>query len=280
LSNFWKRILLAAIFVPALIVLVMFMPWLNNLALSLMIFFFAFTGARELALMYQNRGVKTSPLLAGILGLLPSLYIYLDNLVTLPQWIGPIGLMALASLLLAREGLLKKGESVEEVLPRLSANLSFLIYPGFFMAFIQKLTLLPHPSESIILYLSLVFMNDSAAYFVGSSFGKNNKGIFTVSPNKSLAGLFGGLGGSILSAFVVRLVFPAAWDNSMATFILLAISISLLSVVGDLVESALKRSGGVKDSGKLLGGRGGVLDSLDSLMFAAPLFYFWLAFIG
>lgn len=117
----------------------------------------------------------------------------------------------------------------------------------------------------------LVWGADSGAYFVGRKFGMRKLAPM-VSPNKSIEGLIGGL---LTSGFIIIVVSIAYLDLSIVPFLLFML-LSLLtvisSVLGDLVESMLKRRAGIKDSGRILPGHGGVLDRVDSLLSATPIF--------
>lgn len=123
----------------------------------------------------------------------------------------------------------------------------------------------------LILYLAaVVAAADIGAYFAGRAFGKR-KLAARVSPGKSWAGLVGGLVSALLLATVVGSFQPWA-AMSMLTLAAISVLTALASVLGDLLESMLKRHRGVKDSGTALPGHGGVLDRLDSLTAAAPIF--------
>ncbi|PLX83954.1 MAG: phosphatidate cytidylyltransferase [Desulfuromonas sp.] len=124
----------------------------------------------------------------------------------------------------------------------------------------------------VFLVLVIVMVSDSLAYFVGRKWGRR-KLYPAVSPNKSQEGAVGGLVGGLLGALLFKLsFFPAlGWLD----IVLLGTGIGIFSQVGDLVESLFKRSFGVKDSGSLIPGHGGILDRLDSLLFAfPPAFYY------
>lgn len=129
-----------------------------------------------------------------------------------------------------------------------------------------------------LMYLfTLVWTADSGAYFTGKAFGKH-KLIPDVSPNKTIEGLVGGLA---LTAIVIAAVayYRHLTGLHLAGFVMLSMVTVLASVLGDLFESLLKRQANIKDSGTLLPGHGGVLDRIDSILAAAPIFAlgFWLA---
>ena len=130
----------------------------------------------------------------------------------------------------------------------------------------------------LLMYLlTLVWVADIGAYFSGKRFG-HNKLAPGISPGKTREGVAGGLA---LNALWITLVFylSGGWGMDYVSFLLLGLVTSSISVVGDLYESVLKREAGMKDSGKILPGHGGVLDRIDSVIAAAPVFMsglFWL----
>lgn len=123
----------------------------------------------------------------------------------------------------------------------------------------------------------LVWCADSGAYFVGRKFGKR-KMAPNVSPNKSIEGLFGGIATGLIAVLAVSFFALDYQGLQLIEFIGLSVITIISSVFGDLFESMLKRQAGVKDSGTILPGHGGVLDRIDSLLFATPVFAFgfWL----
>jgi phosphatidate cytidylyltransferase len=131
---------------------------------------------------------------------------------------------------------------------------------------------------AVMAVLFTVFAADSGAFFVGRTFGRHSMAP-AISPKKSWEGFFGGVLAAILMAFVI--LYKDRDDFlTIPESLLLGLVIALAAVLGDLFESALKRDLEVKDSGRVLGGHGGVLDRLDSLLWAGPAAYFTILAFG
>ena len=122
----------------------------------------------------------------------------------------------------------------------------------------------------------LIWVNDSFAYIVGKSFGKQ-KLFYRISPHKTVEGFLGGLLFCCISASIVSRYI----DETLTTpnWLIIAIIVSVFGTLGDLIESKLKRESNVKDSGKIIPGHGGILDRLDSIIFASPYIYLYLKLI-
>ena len=139
------------------------------------------------------------------------------------------------------------------------------------------LTLIPYKNEKfipeiIVGVFILVWANDTFAYIIGSKFGKR-KLLERISPKKTIEGFIGGLVGSIIASFII---FKYVQVFNEIIWVLLAIFISLFGTIGDLIQSKYKRLAGVKDSGVLMPGHGGLYDRLDSIIFASPFVYAFL----
>ncbi|MCA0133666.1 phosphatidate cytidylyltransferase [Winogradskyella alexanderae] len=118
----------------------------------------------------------------------------------------------------------------------------------------------------------LVWVNDSAAYLIGKNFGKQ-KLFSSISPKKTVEGFLGGLFFACVSSYFI---FTYTETLSSTNWLILAIIVSVMGTFGDLIESKFKRQAGVKDSGVIMPGHGGLLDRLDSLIFASPFIYLFL----
>ncbi len=128
----------------------------------------------------------------------------------------------------------------------------------------------PQGPATLLYVLALVWVADSAAYYAGRRWGRHRMAP-VLSPGKTWEGLVGGLAGSSALALAAGLAFGHR-GGALAQWVLLGLATALASVAGDLFESLLKRHAGVKDSGTLFPGHGGVLDRIDSLTAAAPVF--------
>ncbi|MCG2838804.1 phosphatidate cytidylyltransferase [Photobacterium sp. WH77] len=132
-------------------------------------------------------------------------------------------------------------------------------------------------AKLVMLVCLLVWAADSGAYFAGKRFGRH-KMAPRVSPNKTLEGLAGGVVLAVVVAWATAELFGITFNNSGALLVTVVLTV-IASVFGDLAESMLKRVSGIKDSGQILPGHGGILDRIDSLTAALPVFallYLWL----
>ncbi len=162
---------------------------------------------------------------------------------------------------------------------RISSGFLLLIYSGFLITFVARMTVWENSTAFLCVFLAMVFGCDSFAWLFGMLFGKGNRGFFLVSPNKSIAGFLGGIAGTIGIGISAHYIFPVAFSGSILKIILLGFITSLSAILGDLAESVLKRSANYKDSGHVIPGRGGILDSIDSILFLAPVYFISVKFL-
>lgn len=146
------------------------------------------------------------------------------------------------------------------------------VYVGALFPFFALLRNRPGGVALTILMLLLVAATDSAAYFVGRAMGRT-KLAPRVSPNKTVQGAIGGLLAAVVAGLVLWRFLVPRWD--LAAIVTISIAISLLAQIGDLIGSALKRAAGVKDSGWIFPGHGGLIDRTCSLVFAAAFTYYY-----
>lgn len=179
-----------------------------------------------------------------------------------------VGLWALVLLALGLVPLVRTGVSPSSVAPSqmnsVILGIAYLATP-FAVLVRWRLALTP---QSVLAFLIVIWANDIVAYFVGLAIGRH-KLAPRVSPGKSWEGAFGGLAGGVGAG-----LFVASWlglgTGAAAAW---AAAITIVSQAGDLFESAVKRRAGVKDSGRLLPGHGGVLDRFDGILIASPVAY-------
>ncbi|MGF3066133.1 phosphatidate cytidylyltransferase [Facklamia sp. P12945] len=157
---------------------------------------------------------------------------------------------------------------------------STLIFASLYIGFgFRYLIMIRDLGLTTILYVLLVIWStDTGAYLIGRKYGKN-KLAPRISPNKTVEGALGGVATAFVVASIYSLFFTVEIKNPQYLGFL-TILISIAGQFGDLVESAYKRDFGVKDSGKLLPGHGGVLDRFDSTIFASIMFVVWNNFLG
>lgn len=238
-------------------------------------------GVREMTLMGRARGFSPSQASAVLVAwaILGHFFLATGNQDPLPLW-----LVFAGATLLIHFGALFFDPKLEEALPSQAITWLGALYMGFGLGFQLKLfmlqgTLPKTGSRALLALFIITWFGDSAAYFVGTFFGKH-KLAPRVSPKKSWEGALGNLGGNLLGAFlmIATVCTEWTWVDAVALGLLLGIAGQL----GDLVESSWKRSAGVKDSnvgGVSIPGHGGLLDRVDSLVFAAPVLYAYLHFV-
>jgi phosphatidate cytidylyltransferase len=162
--------------------------------------------------------------------------------------------------------------------PGVLADVSAALFPVLYLGLPLGALVAIHAAagrEAVLLLLSTIIVSDSAQYYAGRLFGRHRLSPL-ISPKKTVEGAVGGF----LVAPVVMALLARSWLPQASTSLMLLVGLLLVGVgiAGDLFESLLKRSAGVKDSSALIPGHGGVLDRIDALLFAAPVFYLFLRY--
>lgn len=259
-----RRILTAAVLIPLALGLVLWAPW-----------WLFFLGLLPFALFSLWEYLE----LMGRVGSLPfRLPVYV---VTLTVWVVAafrpdqlLAVVVVGALILIAAGVLGQGR-VEEIPWNSAAGVFGLVYVGLPFALI----LLLRGGEQgrwVLLYgLILVWVGDSAAYFVGRVIGRH-KLAPAISPGKTVEGTVGGLVVTVAVGYGLFQLWFAAVPSAAIHALLLPLVVNVVTQLGDLAESGLKRGAGVKDSSALLPGHGGMLDRVDGLLFVIPaLWYYW-----
>ncbi len=270
----FKRILLFFTAIPLILAIIFFLPFFNHLALNLIVLTVSVISVYELSALFEKKNIPRHKKLLPLYGFVLPLISYLIVADILPKDSLFFGLLLLILLVFFKDVFIRTEEEYENIINRISSNLFLIIYPGVFLSYFVLFSGFRNASFYIGFFYSMVFMNDVAAYIFGKLFGNRSRKLLLVSPNKSLIGFIAGFLTSIAVAVTGRELFPEHLPTSLLTVVILGGGIGITTIFGDLVESAVKRSTGTKDSGTLVPGRGGVLDSLDSVLFSAPIFYY------
>lgn len=162
----------------------------------------------------------------------------------------------------------------EKVIEEVSYNFFIALYLPFLFTFLSLLKNIGY--EWVLFLCFVIWASDSFAYFTGVALGKH-KLIPKVSPGKSIEGLIGGAVGALIVAYFFNMYLL---HESLVTIAIIAVDVIAAGVIGDLIESMMKRSANVKDSGSIIPGHGGILDRFDSLIIAAPVLYFYLIYVA
>lgn len=163
----------------------------------------------------------------------------------------------------------------------IATTLFGVLYVSWLFSFLIKIRFLIPGIEGVKLLgfiLLIVKCGDMGALLVGSKFGRHPL-LPRVSPSKTVEGSIGSFGFSMLAAFCAKSWIPASAELSIVHILLIGVFFGGLGQLGDISESLIKRDCNVKDSGKMLPALGGVLDAIDSILFSAPAFYFYMSAI-
>ncbi|MCL2879635.1 MAG: phosphatidate cytidylyltransferase [Treponema sp.] len=274
MNKYIQRLLIFIIGIPLIILLVIFLPRYGHLALNIVVVVFSALGAVELGNMLKEKKLQISTAESAVAGALtPALMTALTgfhmNFLIIPAFLVTAIIYFLVS------SIFLPSVQAENYINRITAGIAVLAYPGFFLAWICAMG--NWNGILILVFLLVPLLGDSTAWAAGMLFGKNNRGIIKVSPNKSIAGFIGSIFASVLVTTAAVYLFPGLFVSRklpvLVSGIILGLIPGICAILGDLCESAIKRSSGVKDSGGIIPGRGGVLDSVDSVALAAPSFY-------
>lgn len=264
-----QRVVTAAIVIP----LVIFLIWVGDPWFSLFIAAVVLLGTFEFYRISGNLD-RRQPLV--YLGLLWALALALSphykNTSVLPIVVTTATVISLVWLLCRSPR--------EEAFRNWAWVVAGVLYVGWLLGYWLNLRILPDGRGWVYLAMFTTFANDTSAFFIGRTWGKR-KLISAISPAKTCEGALGGLLIAIVVAVAISRI-PILFSSSPLEYwraILLGCLISLFAQLGDLVESLLKRNMGVKESGKLLPGHGGILDRFDSLIFTGVVVYYYIVWV-
>ncbi len=260
------RVLVVLGLLPFGLLLIAWGGWVFAGAVALIL---AWAGV-EYARLFRAAGVHASPLLVGVGAALLTLARQLDGFASAPLVLTALTLVTMAYHLTAYE----RGR--DPAAGDFAATLGGMLYIGWLGAYWVSLRNLPHGVWWFLLVLPAIWIADAAAYLVGVRFGRHRL-TRRVSPNKTWEGYLGGiLVTPPLSALLAALWGQLGGGASLTPLAgaWLGLAMAALSTLGDLGESMIKRQAGVKDSGNLLPGHGGVFDRIDSWLWGVPIGYY------
>jgi len=258
-----KRHLSAAVFIPVFLAIVLLGPaW----ALALLVALGVSLAVLEMARMAKNCGLLVQRPLAVAVSV-AACFLFLRP-GSPSEWM--LLLLLVACALAVLNGL-RMGDRPAQALSSSAATLFTVFYPGILLSFLVGLRVAEgERGRQLLLFLiAVVWMSDAGAYYMGKLLGRHKLSP-RLSPNKTVEGALGGLLFAALTAAAWRHFFLpelGAWTP------VLGAGLALVGILGDLAESVMKRGAGVKDTASVVPGHGGVLDRVDSLLLAAPLFY-------
>jgi phosphatidate cytidylyltransferase len=252
-----KRVIVASILIPVFYLYIMYLPPEYFLLLLSLV---AAVGLGEFYDMFCIEGMlKYAGILWGIA--LLAIFSLARTFMTDAFLLSALTIMALR-LFLKRDPRSSRADVS-------AAILGLLYIPGLLMF---QLSLVKFGPQWIVLLYASVWAADSMAYYVGKGIGRR-KLYEKISPNKTVEGAVGSLAGGIAGSAVINAAILHRMSASQS--VIIGAAVGAATIIGDLVESMFKRDAGMKDSSRIIPGHGGVLDKIDSVTFAGPLFY-WL----
>jgi phosphatidate cytidylyltransferase len=209
-----------------------------------------------------------------VAGVMPIAARYSEDSNLFPAWVSPALSFAVVLLLSA---FLFRRERLETIPPRIATVALSWLYCGLLVSTVVGLRRIG--VGWVILAFVVTWANDTFAYFAGHAFGRHRM-LERISPKKTWEGFAGGAVGSVVGALVTRWILPELEVLSVAEMVVLGAGGAVLGPLGDFCESLVKRAAGVKDSGRIIPGHGGLLDRIDALLFVAPWIYVWAAYVA
>ena len=269
-SVFIKRVISGTSIVAAVMLGIYFTP-----AVFLVVTALAMLGLWEFYSMIERKGVSLFKYFGLTLGAIIPITVYFHVHLT-PK----LQLLAVLLALFVTFLLELTRKETHQVVLSMSATLFGVLYIAWCFSFTLKIRMIGPGNDLGFLLLAYMLIvtkfQDIGAFMVGSHLGRTPF-LRHVSPKKTLEGAVGGIAASV----VASMVFGSFMITEMPFYhtIILGVILGIVSQLGDLFESLIKRDTGVKDSGTLIPGMGGVLDIIDSIIFAAPVFYFYLTMV-
>ncbi len=261
-----RRLYSALVFIPLLYIGIRYAPpWLFSLLIGAVALFALW----EFFSLYFS---ETHSILAKSLSCLIASLLLMAMHNGLPK-ILIAGLLGIVSIILA--GFFLAPKAIKERLPMPVVYIFGILYVGLLLGHYVLLRNFENGVALVFFAIIVTWLSDTGGFFIGKSMGKHSLAP-TLSPKKTIEGLLGGVVFSVIGAIICQFTFAPFF--SLGQCVILGVGLALLGALGDLAESAIKRSVNVKDSGTIIPGHGGVLDRVDSLLFTGPAMYYYVMF--
>ncbi len=269
-----ERLLIFFVGAPVILSSIYFLPHYNFLVYHVEMLIVGIIASFEMCKILSKKFGSCPKLSICISGSVLIIISYLIGLGLLSSSLLLITFGIILVILLCKEVFVSFDGDFSHSIERLCSSLFMLIYPWTLMIFVSRTTIFENAPQVILAFYLIIFACDSAAWFFGMLFGKSTRGFFKASPKKSLVGFIGGIVMSMVIAFLITVLFPNLYGDYVFQWLIIGAVLAVFAILGDIIESVLKRSSDVKDSGNVVMGRGGILDSIDSSLIAAPVYYF------
>lgn len=266
-----SRIVVALIGAPILIFVILF----GEIPLLIFTNFIVGVGTWEFYKMIEASGRKVHKYIGMLASLVLPNYIYWTRGTNVE---GEIGILVFALVLMFLCHVFQN--RVQNASSEIGITVLGIIYVSYFFSHILKWSFWTNGGQIILLLQVMVWSCDTFAYFIGITIGRKifKRGFTEISPKKSIEGSLGGIFCTVVAAYLLLKYFSLflvqTKEELLIFSLVLGIGVSIAAQIGDLVESLFKRECGIKDSGKILAGHGGILDRFDSMIFVLPIMYY------
>ncbi|MBI3133138.1 MAG: phosphatidate cytidylyltransferase [Bacteroidetes bacterium] len=274
MTNFWQRAITGTIFVVVLVGAILLGGWYMHVTFGLVVLF----GLLEFYKLFEKTETKPQRVIGTLIGSLLYFSVILIDQGSTKLFIAvTLGILLTSLILISVVELFRSTKKPFENIALTYTGIFYLVIPFLLLNILADKPRMTDSSYNFWPVLSifiLIWCNDTFAYLTGRLIGKH-KLFERISPKKTWEGFIGGA----VFAMIAGILLAYFLDQSYVKFIAYALVASVIGTLGDLVESMLKRSVDVKDSGTILPGHGGILDRFDAVLFVVPVIFFLEKFI-